>query len=240
MPLFQGDDDKASTDDIESREEKKQRKMEDRFRKEALMRLMGEDLGPSPAAIGLHVQTEAERKKKKKTEKRNAKRALERQVAKQAAANALDGPTPTNGDDILMIDVKPPPNDLERLKPAPSEDEDMEDGGAPLPKMGPGYTAPPSGVNRAVRRRFMLIERERAKIKKDLGVSEDSNEKADEVQQLLAEFTGRLDAKTAERETNKKDRKRREAARLHDRRDRVLDKTPMKERRERPRVPRDT
>lgn len=221
-------------DKFESNEAKKQRRKEDRLREEAVKRLVGEeDLGPSPSVSGLHVETEAQRKKRKKTEKRNAKRAQERQLAKQAAAEALARSTPPDGSDISMTDAESTPAKLERLKPA-SEDEDMEDGGAPLPRRETGYTAPPSGVNRAIRRRFMLIEREKTKIKKDLGVLEGSDEKADEVNQRLDEFIERLDAKTAERDINKKERKRREAARSHDKK-----KTSMKERRERPKFSRD-
>ncbi|KUI56807.1 hypothetical protein VP1G_04122 [Cytospora mali] len=239
VSLFQGNDDKTPIDKVKSNEAKRHRKKEESFREEALKRVMLEDSGPPSTASNLYVETEAQRKKKKKTEKRNAKRAQERQMAKEAAANALGGLSPTDGDDILMIDYKPAPANLERLKSAPSEDEDMEDGGAPLSKGEPGYTAPPSGVNRAIRRRFMLIEREKAKIKKDLGVPEGSNERAEEVKQLLDEFTERLDLKTAERDSTKKERKRREAARLRDNKNRLLEKTSMKERREKSRISRD-
>ncbi|ROW06005.1 hypothetical protein VMCG_04653 [Cytospora schulzeri] len=234
VSLIQGIDDKS-----ESNEAKKQRKKGERVREEVLKRLIEEDLGPSQSASSLQVETDAQRKKKKKTEKRNAKRAEERQMAKEAAAKALGGPTPTGGDDIFMTDVKSTSNNLERLKSAASEDEDMEDGGAPLPNRKPGYTAPPSGVNRAIRRRFMLIEREKAKIKKDLGVPEGSDEKVEEVKQLLDEFIERLDAKTAERDSNKKARKRRDAARKHDNKSKLLEKASLKERREKPKMSRD-
>lgn len=224
---------------LESNETKKQRKKDDRLRDKTLEQLMGEDLGTSPAVSGLHTETEAQRKKKKKAEKRNAKLAQERQMAKQAAAEALAGSTPTKEDGNLITDAKPTPVNPERLEPASSEDEDMEDGGAPLLKGESGYTAPPSGVNRAIRRRFMLIEREKAKIKKDLGVPEGSDDKAEEVNQLLDQFIEGLDTKTAERDSRKKDRKRREAARNRDRRSKLLEKTTMKERREKPKVLRD-
>lgn len=209
MSLLQGNDDK-----LESHEAKKKRRKEDRLQ-EAVKQLKVEDLGPSKTASDLQVETEAQRKKKKKAEKRNAKRAQERQMAKQAAAQALAGLSPTDGHDIFMTDVKPTPANLERLEPGSSddEDEDMEDGGAPLPKKKSGYTAPPSGVNRAVRRRFILIEREKVKIKKSLGVPEGSDEKAEEVKQLLDKFIGKLDKKTAERESNRKDRKKKDVAR---------------------------
>lgn len=200
---------------------------------------MGEDLDVSLAASGLHVATEADRKRKKKSEKRNAKRALERQMANQAAVNALGELAPADEDDTLMVDVKPAPANPERLTPASSEDEDSEDGGAPLSKREPGYTAPPSGVNRANRRRFMLIERERRKVQKAMGVSEDSNEKPEEVKQLLDEFAERLDSQTAERDTRKRDRKKREAARLCDKRGRLLEKPSMKERREKAKMSHD-
>ncbi|KUI71044.1 hypothetical protein VM1G_07205 [Cytospora mali] len=240
VSLFQGHDDKTPTDKVKSNEAKRHRKKEESFREEALKRLIGEDSGLPSTASNRYDETEAQRKKKKKkAEKRNAKRALERQMAKEAAANAMGGSSPNDGYDTLMLDYKPAPANLERLKPAPSEDEDMEDGGAPLSRGEPGYTAPPSGVNRAIRRRFMLIEREKAKIKKDLGVSDGSNERAEEVKQLLEEFTERLDLKTAERDSNKKERKRREAARLRDNKNRFHEKTSMKERREKPRISRD-
>ncbi|KAK7749438.1 hypothetical protein SLS53_000010 [Cytospora paraplurivora] len=213
--LVQGDDDISAFESSESKGVKKHRKKEERFREEALKRLMGEGLGPSAAASCIHVATESERKNKK-NDKRNAKRALERQMAKQAAVSALNVCIPADGDDASVENATPIPANLERLRLAPSEDEDMEDGGAPLPKKGTGYTAPPSGVNRAIRRRFMLIEREKVKIKKHLGVPEGSAEKAEEVKRLLDQFTERLDTKTAERESKKKERKRREAARVQE------------------------
>lgn len=213
--LVQGDDDIPAFESSESRGPKKHRKKEERFREEALKRLMDEDSGLSADASGVHVATESERKKKKK-EKRNAKRALERQMAKQATASALNVSIPADGEDASVENATPIPVNLDGLRLAPSEDEDMEDGGAPLPKKRTGYTAPPSGVNRAIRRRFMLIEREKAKIKKHLGIPEGSTEKAEEVKKLVDHFTERLDAKTAERESKKQARKRREGARLQE------------------------
>ncbi|ROW11654.1 hypothetical protein VPNG_05595 [Cytospora leucostoma] len=204
--LVQGDDDSPAFESSETRGVKKHRKKEERFREEALQQLMGEDSGLPAAASGVHVATESERKNKQ-NEKRKAKRALERQMAKEATASSSDVSIPAHGDDDLVETATPITANVETLRLAPSEDEDMEDGGAPLQKKRPGYTAPPSGVNRAVRRRFMLIEREKAKIKKQLGIPEGSTEKAEEVDKLLDQFTKRLDAKTAERESKKMERR---------------------------------
>lgn len=232
MSLLQGNDDK-----FEGYEAKKRRKVEEGLQEEALKQLKVEAVGPSRTASDLQVETEAQRKKKKKAERRNAKRAQERQMAKQAAAQALDGLSPVDRHDIFMTDIKPTPTNLEGLESASSEDEDMEDGGAPLPVKKSGYTAPPSGVNRAIRRRFILIEREKVKIKKGLGVPEGSDEKAEEVKQLLDKFIGKLDKKTAERESNKRDRKQKDVARHHGKRLKLEKK--KEERREKPKTSRD-
>lgn len=218
----------------ESKEPKEQHKKKDRAREKALKQLVEEDPVPSPAVSDVHTETEAQRKKNKKTEKRNAKQARERQMAKQALA----GSTQNDGDDVSMADAKSTTADLEKLDSASSEDEDMEDGGVPLLKENPGYTAPPSGVNRTVRRRFILIEREKAKIKKDLAVVEDSD-KAEEVKRRLDQFTERLDARTAERVSNRKNRKTREAARVRGKKTKLREKASMKERRAKPKVSRD-
>lgn len=163
--------------------------------------------GSGGEAAARKKQKKAERKKEKQAELR----ANELQMAESMATVA--GPT-TEANDIFVVDVNPTPVDPEKLK-APSDDEDvdMEDGGARLQQRKPGYTAPPSGLNRAVRRRIKLIEKAKANIQKTLGVPVGSDDKADEVQVLLDKWVQAFDEK-AEKRQAKKDSKKKGAARL--------------------------
>lgn len=178
---------------------------------------MEKELGPSPTASGLHIGAVAERKGKKKHEKRSAQQSEQAEEAEEAGSNETEAHQPANDEDIFMVDVNPTPANRERLR-AQSEDEDMEDGGALLPEMQPGYTAPPSGKNRVIRRRLQLIDRERARIQKKLGVKEGSDEDAQKVQQLLNDFIRTYDAKAEQREVKKNERKRKASVRLRCRR----------------------
>lgn len=204
----------TSGDEPLTKEEKKRRKKEKRLRDEALKQLMEKELGPSPTASALHLEAAAERKSKKKDDKRAARHS---EQAEKAGIDVTGAQKPANDDDIFMVDVNPTPANREKLHDQ-SEDEDMEDGGALLPEMQMGYTAPPSGKNRAIRRRLQLIERERERLQKKLGVKGGSEENAQKVQQLLDKFIENYDTKAEQREIRKNERKRKEAIRLRSRR----------------------
>ncbi|KAK2602219.1 hypothetical protein N8I77_008769 [Diaporthe amygdali] len=205
VSLFQYDDENAANNETLAKQEKKQRK---RLREEALERLMENELGPSPTAFRLHTETGAERR----SENKHAKRSQQsQQIIKpeEAGVHLTEVHESSDCEEIFMIDVNPSPANRDKLH-AQSEDEDMEDGGALLP----GYTAPPSGSNRAVRRRANLIDKEKARIQRNLGVKEGSDEKAKEMQQLLNNFIETYDSKTDQREAKKRERKMKESARL--------------------------
>lgn len=178
---------------------------------------MAKELGPSPTASGLHVKAGAERKNKTQHDKQSAQESQQADKAEEAGVNATQAHEPADDGDIFMVDVNPTAANREKLR-AQSEDEDMEEGGAILPETQPGYTAPPSGKNRFIRRRLQLIDRERARIQKKLGVKEGSDENAQEVQQQLNKFIETYDAKAAQREVRKNERKRKESVRLRSRR----------------------
>lgn len=181
---------------------------------------MEKELDPSSTASGRDVESGVDCKDKKEHYKRRATQPVQVDKAENAGANSTEAHDPADGEDVFMIDVNPSPADRKKLH-AQSEDEDMEDGGALLQ---PGYTAPPSGKNRVVRRRLNLIDRERARIQKRLGVKEGSNENAQKVQELLERFIETYDAKAEQREVRKSERKRNEPIRLRCRGGKALEK----------------
>lgn len=238
VSLFQHDDEKAANNEPLTKQEKKRRMKEDRLHEEALKRLMEQQSGPSPTASSLHVGAGARRKSTDKHDRRSAPLPQQTESGMKAEGDLTRAGQPADGEDIFMIDVNPTPVNREKLC-APSEDEDMEDGGALLPEMQPGYTAPPSGNNRASRRRSNLIEQEKARIQKKLGVKEGSEEKAQKVQQLLNKFIDMFDTKSDQRETKKNERKRRKPARLRDLRGKHSERSTKKVRRDQSRASRD-
>lgn len=142
---------------------------------------------------------------------------VEMLAIEQQSALGLKTTPPTSDDagEIFMIDINPTPIDPRKLQPpSDDEDEDMEDGGAPLEKVSRGYTAPPSGMNRGLRRRLFLIEREKGKFQKKLGVPEGSNNRSDEVKELLDEWVQAFDKKSEDRQAKKSVRKMKNAALL--------------------------
>ncbi|POS74765.1 hypothetical protein DHEL01_v206835 [Diaporthe helianthi] len=206
VSVVQHDEDRTAGHTPLSKEEKKRRKKEKRLREEALRQLTEEDLGPSPTPSGLDVESGVERKDKKKREKNPATSPLEAGQTENDGANPTEAKETLDGEDIFIVDTNPTPANRKRLHTR-SEDDDMEDGGALLQ---PGYTAPPSGKNRAVRRRLNLIDRERSRIQKKLGVKQGSDENAHKVQELLNKFIEAYDAKAEQREVRKNKRKRKE------------------------------
>ncbi|KAL1870862.1 hypothetical protein Daus18300_004951 [Diaporthe australafricana] len=236
VSLFQYDDEKAANSEPLTKEDKKRRTKEERLHEEALKCLMEKQLDASPTASGLHVGADAGHRSTDKHNGRPAPLPQQMEKAKKAGGDLTETRQPAD-EDIFMIDVNPTPVNREKL--CAQSDEDMEDGGALLPEMQPGYTAPPSGNNRASRRRLNLIEQEKARIQKKLGVKEGSDEKAQKVQQLLNKFIEMFDTKTDQRETKKNERKRRESARLRELRGKHSEKSTKKVRRDQSRVSRD-
>ncbi|KAG8159281.1 hypothetical protein KVR01_010942 [Diaporthe batatas] len=210
VSLLQHEDEKTASNSPLSQEEKKRRKKEKRLRKEALRELMENAVHPSPTASRLDVEAGVERRDKRKRDKLQAQQPVQMGQTENEGANPTEGHEPADGEDVSMIDAKQAPAERKELQ-AQSEDEDMEDGGALLQ---PGYTAPPSGKNRVVRRRLNLIDRERLRIQKKLGVKEGSDENAQKVQDLLNKFIVTYDAKAERREVRKNERKGAESTRL--------------------------
>lgn len=215
----QGD---AHVDSLSSKEARKLRKKQKALEELALKKIMEQELGPSITESASHIEAEKAREKQKKSEKRAAKRAAER-AAQEAAGGSSNDQSLPGGQDIFMVDVNPTPVDPKALQP-PAEE-------APVKKRKePGYHVPPSGQNRAVRRRQMVIDRQHALILKDLGVEPGSNEKADEVKERLDKWTIEQDEKTAKRQAHAADRKFREATRLRNKKGKLPTGRDLKER----------
>jgi len=122
--------------------------------------------------------------KKEKSSKKSKKQGEESQNG--ASANA-DTATADGGAALFVIDTNPTPVDLDSI-PVASKEEAKKDGS--------NKQRPPSGLNRAERRRIRLIERQRALIKKQMDIPEGSSEKADEVQKELDKWIALLEKKT--------------------------------------------
>ncbi|KAI0166840.1 hypothetical protein GGR52DRAFT_574804 [Hypoxylon sp. FL1284] len=86
----------------------------------------------------------------------------------------------------------------------------------------PTKTQPPSGLNRQARRRIRMIEERRDLIRTKLGVADGSTDKADEVQAQLDKWVADFDAKGAARLEKRRMRKAKEAARIRNKRGKLL------------------
>lgn len=106
---------------------------------------------------------------------------------------------------------------------ASSSDKDTDDD-------DPSQIPPPSGMNRQARRRIRMIETQREKIRKELGVPVGSSDKADEVQEQLDKWVVDFDGKAAIRMEKKRKRKEREANRIKSKRGKLLTGRRLKER----------
>lgn len=196
---------------------KKPWKKETRLRVEALKILVAKKtICPSAKASVFHVQTEtahkphnqAERQKQKRTERLPEEQRLSTTLMTTALGTDEGGESSaTDAIPIKPSNLQPPSDDED-------DDMDMEDGGAPLQNRNSGYTAPPSGMNRTMRRRLRLIEREKVRIQEELGVSLGSDENAEEVARRLAVWNKKFDEKTKVREAKKQERKAKQTARL--------------------------
>ncbi|KAI1215119.1 uncharacterized protein F4807DRAFT_405994 [Annulohypoxylon truncatum] len=117
------------------------------------------------------------------------------------------------GAPLFAIDTNPTPVNLDSLTTAEKKD------GKPQPK---GYNPPPSGLNRQTRRRIRLIEQQREKFRKKLGVPEGSSEKQDEVQAKLDAWVADFDGKAEIRMKNKRQRREKNAAKVRNKRGKIL------------------
>lgn len=150
-----------------------------------------------------------------------------RPASKGSDSNAdadADGGAP-----LFTIDINPGPVVPKILeeKPEPmDEDEDEQQD----KQQGPKKTDPPSGLNRQARRRIRMIEEQREKIQKKLGVVAGGPDKADEVQALLDKWVSEFDDKSDMRVEKKRLRKAKEAARIRNKRGRLLTGRALKER----------
>ncbi|KAL7625088.1 hypothetical protein AAE478_004302 [Parahypoxylon ruwenzoriense] len=176
-------------------------------------------------------------KKKKKTKEA----ALEAAVAEDATSDAVQlpvrpvsrssDPGSDGGAPLFAIDTNPTPVDPNALATAgdPDPSDSDSDPDAAAGKDGPGHTKPPSGLNRTARRRIRMVEAQRERIQKDLGVS-GPRERADEVQALLDKWTADFDGRAAIRLEKKQARRQREAARIKSKRGKTLAGRRLKER----------
>ncbi|RYP54400.1 hypothetical protein DL768_000817 [Monosporascus sp. mg162] len=134
---------------------------------------------------------------------------------------------------LFAIDTNPTPVDpsaVEAAADSGSEDEGVEAKLKKQKQKGSKNVPAPSGLNRAARRRIKLIERQREVIQKRLGIPEGSQERADEVQRELDQWTERYDEKAAIRAKKRKTRQEKEAARVKNKRGKVLTGRKLKER----------
>lgn len=155
-----------------------------------------------------------------KKDKKKDKKEKKENKAKKAAETESNGASDheDNGVALFTIDTNPT-----KVIPKTREEEDATED-------DPKITVPPSGLNRQARRRIDLIERQREKIQKELGVPVGSLEKADEVQAILDKWTKDFDDKAAIRTEKKRKRHEKDAARLRNKRGKVLTGRRLKER----------
>jgi hypothetical protein len=201
---------------------------EERLLAKAKRRIMDEELGPSPTATGRHIEAKKEQRRQRVRERRaerTAKKSAERAQLQAEAANETalvqPRPAPSVPGDTFAIDTKPTSVDWAALT---ARSERAERAAAAKAKQ----EAP--DMNRAARRRLKLIARQREKIIKEMGVTADSDEKMEEVDAKVAEWTETTDKKTEERSRKKKERKEQEATRLRTRRGKLLKGRQLKER----------
>ncbi|KAI0852399.1 hypothetical protein F5Y00DRAFT_228045 [Daldinia vernicosa] len=182
--------------------------------------------------------------KKEKKEKKSKKAALEEAVADRASNGAKlparpiskdsdsDSDSDSSDDDdngaaLFAIDTKPTPIDPnsipQKANDAADEDDEMSLDGE---SKGPSKMKPPTGLNRQARRRIRLIEKQREKIAKDLGAGAG----ADEVQAKLDKWVEDYDSKAAARLEKKQRRKEKEAARIRNKKGKLLTGRRLKER----------
>lgn len=191
---------------MEDKAARAQQKEYAKLREEALTVLTEREMVLSITKTDLHFEAEKEHQRQTKLQEEGP---TEMPLKKTVVAEALNDQA-ADGGDIFMIDVNPTPVNPEKLQPPPAEeDQDVGNRGASVVDC-----VPFRGKSRAMRRRLVLLEREKAKIQQKLGVDMGSDEKATEVQKRLDEWEKQYVQKLERREKKQKDRKRKLAARV--------------------------
>ncbi|KAK7757197.1 hypothetical protein SLS62_000746 [Diatrype stigma] len=180
------------------------------------------------------------KKKKDKKEKKAEKKAKKEKKEKKAkTADTADTSDTSDEEDtdappLFMIDTKPTPVDPSATAAAESENEDGSNAATGDRKSKKSKNqGPPSGLNRATRRRIMLIERQRETIEKRLAAAApegSAEDRASEVQKELDVWTQRYDEKAAQKAEKARVRKAKEAARLKSKTGKALTGRRLKER----------
>ncbi|KAI2621671.1 hypothetical protein GGR54DRAFT_599310 [Hypoxylon sp. NC1633] len=155
--------------------------------------------------------------KKHKKDKKSKKAAIEALLTEDTSNKsslpvrpASQSSVPDGGASLFAIDTNPTPIDPNSL----AERADTMDNDKDGDKNGLKDMPPPSGLSREERRRIKLIERERTKIQKKMGIPPGSLEKADEVQKLLDKWTAKYDDKTVIRKEKTRIRNEKKALRI--------------------------
>ncbi|KAH9901952.1 hypothetical protein F4778DRAFT_781831 [Xylariomycetidae sp. FL2044] len=187
------------------------------------------------AAADDAVKPKKEKKSKKSKDKTSDSTESSEPVAIDAEGDTeMAGAGAGAGAQLFMIDTKPTRVDPSTI--AEKTDPEPEEAAAPGEEEGEKPSRPrrnnkaPSGLNRNARRRIMLIERQRDKIRKKLGVAEGSRDRDDEVQAELDQWVQVLDGKAALRTEKERARKEKEANRLRNKRGKALTGRKLKER----------
>ncbi|KAI1098950.1 hypothetical protein F4804DRAFT_101482 [Jackrogersella minutella] len=202
-----------------------------------------EEPAAESSVIAEASETKAEKEARKAEKKAKKARKEEKKLKKAAAAEdagASNGITlpvrrasidsdVDGGVSLFAIDTKPTP-----VNPESIATKEVATGGDAAEEkeehLKHGYNPPPSGLNRIARRRIRMIEAQREKIQKSLGVPAGSRERADEVQAQLDKWTADLDGKQAMRLEKKRRRKEKEAARIKSKTGKALTGRRLKER----------
>ncbi|KAI0408087.1 hypothetical protein F4802DRAFT_449251 [Xylaria palmicola] len=150
------------------------------------------------------------------TKPSSSKTTKKEKLAEEAAE--ADDDTNEGGAMLFSIDTNPTPVDLGTVKTSADESSHRT-------------TMPPTGPNRAARRRTKLIERQRLLIMQKMGIPEGSQEQADKVQKELDKWTETMDTRTQERLEKKKALKAKEQARMKNKRGKALTGRKLNEQR---------
>ncbi|KAI1342125.1 hypothetical protein F5Y15DRAFT_332672 [Xylariaceae sp. FL0016] len=166
-------------------------------------------------------EVEKKHKKERKSKKDKKVKKSKEDAIEEAVAETKDDEEPQ----LFAIDVKPTKVDLDSIQIQGPEDENENSEDQATFK-----SQPPSGMNRAARRRIQLIERQREKIQKKLGVEPGPEDQNEEVRTELAKWIEDQDGKTAMRMERKRIRKEKGAAKVKNKRGKILTGSKLKER----------
>ncbi|KAI1332025.1 hypothetical protein F5Y16DRAFT_358346 [Xylariaceae sp. FL0255] len=184
---------------------------------------------PSLSAVDAEVEDDLESstEKKKKSKRDKKEKKVKKQKVEENGTDGNDDAEPAVDSGLLFsLDTNPTPVDLATI---PSKEESARAQKKEHKAKNSAFTLPPSGLNRLARRRIKLIERQRAVIKKKMGIPPDSQDQAEEVQAAVDAWTEDFDGKTAIRLEKKSLRKAKESARLRNKNGKVLAGRRLKE-----------